>query len=86
MTPFFFVLAAVSLLKEMVSDKNKEIQNLKEDIRNELAETSVLAQEEYSVLYCGSDSPHHNYENGLPMVGTWVMPNVLGRRDIIIVW
>ena len=81
-----FIITQTELLEYMKQFVTKHCQNLKEDIRNELAETSVLAQEEYSVLYCGSDSPHQNYENGLPMVGTWVMPNVLGRRDIIIVW
>ncbi len=54
--------------------------------RNELAATSVLAQEKYTVSLCLNNSAPVSYENGIPMTGTWVMPNVLDQRDVIIVW
>ena len=60
--------------------------NLTIEERNELAATAALAQEEYIVLYCPDNSSEVNYESGLPVTGTWVMPSVLGRRDITIVW
>lgn len=54
--------------------------------RNELVSTAVLAQEEYIVLFCPDKSSEVNYKTELPMTGTWVIANVLGRRDVVIVW
>lgn len=51
-----------------------------------LAATAVLAQEEYVVWHCPSGSSKHDYQQGLPMQGTWVFPGVLGERDVILVW
>lgn len=64
----------------------KHCKYLPVEKREKLASKAVLAQEEYVVLHCSDNSNTMNYENGLPMTGTWVMPNVLGRRDVIIVW
>lgn len=61
-------------------------KNLSVEERDELAAASVLAQEEYTVLLSLDDSASVNYETGAPMTGTWVLPSVLGRRDVIIVW
>lgn len=61
-------------------------QNLSAEKRDELAATSVLAQEEYTVSLCLDHSAPVTYDKGAPMTGTWVMPGVLGRRDVIIVW
>ena len=61
-------------------------QNLNVEERNELAKTAVLAQEEYTLSLCLDYMEKVNYENGPPMTGTWVIPNVLSRRDVIIVW
>lgn len=60
--------------------------NLTKKEREELATASVLAQEEYTVLHCNSNSSNLNYKNGLPMSGIWIMPNVLGRRDVLLEW
>jgi len=54
--------------------------------RNELVSSAVLAQEEYIVLHCPDNSSEVNYETGLPMTGTWVIPSVLGRRDVVLIW
>ena len=61
-------------------------KNLTIEERDELATQSVLAQNEYTVSLCLDNSGPITYENGTPMKGTWVLPNVLGRRDVIIQW
>jgi hypothetical protein len=70
-------------LKKFVS---KYCQSLPEDLQNELVQTSVLAQEDYSVLCCNIEVQSQKDNDGLPMNGTWIMPNILGRRDVILVW
>lgn len=74
------------LLTAMEQFVTRHCTNLTIKERSELIETAVLAQEEYTVLHYTDNSSNFNYENGLPMTGTWVMPSVLGRRDVIIVW
>ena len=81
-----FVISQSELLIIMKQFISKYCKNLAVEKQNELAATSVLAQEEYKILHCRDNSYDENYENGLPMTGTWVMPSVLGRRDVIIVW
>jgi len=63
----------------------KHCKGLTVEVKNELVQTSVLAQEEYLIFLFDNPS-NQNYENEIPIVGTWVIPNVLGRRDIILVW
>jgi hypothetical protein len=80
-----FVISRAELLIAMKQFLTRHCTNLTIEKRNELAATSVLAQEEYTVLHCRISS-NHNYVNGLPMSGTWIMPSVLGRRDVILEW
>lgn len=80
------VITQAQFLTYMKQFVSKYCQNLSKDMQYELAKSSVLAQEEYTVLYCNNESENQNFNNGLPTTGTWVVPNVLGRRDIIIVW
>jgi len=54
--------------------------------RDQLVTTAVLAQEEYVVSFCSESSNDEAFEDGIPMTGTWVIPNVLGRRDVILIW
>ena len=61
-------------------------KNMSDEERDSLSKLAVLAQPEYKVLYCSTDGSISNYKNGLPRIGTWVMPGVLGRRDIILNW
>ncbi len=70
-------------MKQFVASNCKNITVAE---RDELAATSVLAQEEYTVSLCLDSSANVTYENGIPRTGTWVLPSVLGRRDVIIVW
>ena len=64
----------------------KHCQNLMPKEQAQLAKTAVLAQKEYTVLHCAGNDLNVNYEKGLPMTGTWVIPNVLGRRDVVLEW
>ena len=61
-------------------------KGLSVEAQEELASSSVLAQNEYTVLLCLDDTTGVNYEIGVPRIGTWVLPGVLGRRDVIIAW
>jgi len=80
-----FVISRAELLIAMEQFLTRHCTNLTFEKRNELAATSVLAQEEYTVLHCRISSKL-NYINGLPMSGTWILPSVLGRRDVILEW
>lgn len=64
---------------------SKNYQNLETEKRNSLVEKAVLAQEQYLVLHCSSTEVV-DYDKGLPMLGTWVLPGILGRRDLILKW
>lgn len=71
-------------LKEFMKEHSTNIES---DIQKEIAESSVKAQQEYTVLFCLKDaSIAYDFKNGIPMHGIWVIPNVLQRRDVIIVW
>ena len=81
-----FVITQSQLLTFMKQFVSQHCQHLTKDMQDELAKTSVLAQEQYTVFYCSRESSSENFKNGLPLSGIWVIPNVLGRRDVIIVW
>ena len=73
----------LTAMKKFVATNCRDLSPLK---REELAAASVLAQKEYIILLCLDGSTNAFEENGAPMTGTWVMPSVLGRRDVVIVW
>ena len=81
-----FTISQSELLVAMKQFVTSNCRNLTVEERNELAKISVLAQKEYTVSLCLGNLSNVDYENGAPMTGTWVMPGVLGRRDVIIVW
>lgn len=70
-------------MKQFVTRNCKRLSAKEQD---ELASTSVLAQEEYTLSLCLDNSANVTYENGAPMKGTWVIQSVLDRRDVILVW
>lgn len=80
------IISQAELLIAMKQFVTSNCKNLAVDERDELAATSILAQEEYTVLLCLDSSAPVAYENGAPMTGTWVLSSVLDRRDVIIVW
>jgi hypothetical protein len=79
-------LSQSDLLRAMQQFVLEHCTSLPPEERNELAATSVLAQETYTVLLCLDHSAPISYSTGVPMSGTWVLPSVLGRRDVILVW
>lgn len=81
-----FTISRSDLLTAMNQFVTKHCTYLSFEERDRLAATAVLAQEEYIVLHCPDHSSNVNYENGLPMTGTWVMPSILNSRDVILVW
>ncbi len=81
-----FVVSQSELLYVMQQFIAKHCKNLLPEIQNQLAKSSVLAQKKYKVLHCTGLKSNDTNEKGLPMTGTWVMPNVLDRRDVILVW
>jgi hypothetical protein len=81
-----FVITQAQLFIVMKKFVSRHYKNLPAEQQDKLVEISVKAQEEYQVLHCNNNSENEHYENGLPMTGTWIMPNVLGRRDVILVW
>ena len=52
------------------------------------ASQAVLAQEKYLVLQCNdfSNIPFEIKINNTSATKLWVLPEVLGKRDIILVW
>ena len=81
-----FTISRATLLSAMEKFAAKHCTNMTVEKRNELAAQAVLAQEEYLVLFCQQNSSNMNYKTELPMVGTWVLPNVLGHRDVLLEW
>lgn len=79
-------ISQAELLIAMKQFVTTNCKSLTVEERDELVATSVLAQKEYSVSLCLDHSAPVTYENGVPMTGTWVMPSVLDRRNVIIVW
>ena len=70
----------------MSSFLKKHYGNLSLEERERFAETTALAQEEYKVFHCSVNSSSLNYKIELPRSGVWVMPNVLGHRDVVLEW
>lgn len=81
-----FLISQSQLLVAMEKFVSIHCTNLTSERRNELAKTSVLAQENYTVNFCFDESENPTFENGLPLIGTWVLPNILGRRDLTLIW
>jgi len=81
-----FIISQSELLAYLTEFVQKHCQQMDSMIRKELVQSSVLAQEQYNIKYCNMGTILTNYENGIPMKGKWVMHNVLGRRDVVLVW
>lgn len=69
-------------LKHFLSNNCK---NLSANEQETLAVTAVLAQEEYEVSICNPNNSSSNTE-ALQMTGTWLLRNILGKRDLVIHW
>ena len=80
-----FVISQSELLIAMKQFVKENYTRLNIEERSRLIHTAVKAQTEYTVLHCNNQS-NANYESGLPLSGIWVLPSVLGRRDVILQW
>ena len=76
-----FVISQAQFHMAMKQFISRHYSNLTVEQQDALAEKSVKAQEKYQILHC-----RENSENELPMTGTWVIPNILGRSDVILHW
>lgn len=81
-----FTITQLELLTAMMQFVTMHCSNLPIEERDSLAKASVLAEEKYKVLHCKDHLHDENYENGLPLNGTWVLPGILGRTDLTLVW
>ncbi|MCT4622173.1 MAG: hypothetical protein N4A46_01025 [Schleiferiaceae bacterium] len=77
-----YTISQKDFLTAMNRFVSMQCTNLSVEKRDSLAATAVLAQEEYLVLHCLGNADIS--ETG--MTGTWVIPNVLGSRDVVLVW
>lgn len=81
-----FQITQSDFLEVMKIYTARHCKNMPEKRRQMLTDASVKASEKYNVLLCGNDKRTEKVRIGFPMFGTWVLPNVLGRRDIILTW
>jgi hypothetical protein len=81
-----FTISCAQLKVALNKFVEKHCKKISLEKRQELASSAVLAQEKYEVLFCLSGFTNLNYENGIPSKGTWVLPNILGKRDVVMVW
>ena len=81
-----FVISQAEFLIVMQEFVSRNCQNLSAESRNELAATAVMAQKSYTVMHCKDNYLYEKQENQFPMTGTWVLPNILELRDVILVW
>lgn len=81
-----FVISQSQLMDAVTLFVRDNCASLSDADRDALPKIAVLAQSEYKVLHCRDTTTNITFENNLPMYGTWVMPGVLDRRDVIIKW
>jgi hypothetical protein len=83
-----FIISQAELLVAIESLLEKYYTHIKAEQRAKLASESVLAQEKYLVLQCKgyTNGAEYDKSNNIPKSGSWILPKVLGRRDIVIEW
>ena len=83
-----FVISQAELLVAMKTLLERHYAHIEADQRSKLANESVLAQEEYLVLQCnGYSNRTVSYENKyIPNFGSWILPEILRRTDVLIEW
>jgi len=68
-------------MKKFITDNCK---NIDQETRSQLMQRSHLAQENYTVHHCNRDRKKE-LDSGM-YSGTWIIPKLLNRRDLIILW
>ena len=85
-----FVISQTDLLIATLELMSNHCYGLSDQQRNQLATKAVLAQDEYLVLQCNKTSSQLGPGQDTPMRQamplTWILPNILGRRDVVLVW
>lgn len=57
-----------------------------EEESNNLAQQIALLQEDYQLLLCLPESSSREFSTTPAQEGIWVLPKLLGRRDLVLVW
>ena len=87
-----FVISHTELLIALEELLEKYCSGITNERREKLANEAVLAQKEYFVEQCYGtsfqmvDGTLKNITITTPKSGFWILPGVLGRRDIILEW
>jgi len=83
-----FVISQAELLVAIETLLERHYTHIKAEQRAKLANESVLAQEEYLVLQCKgySNGTMYDKSKNIPNSGSWILPEILGRRDVVIEW
>jgi len=83
-----FVISQSELLVALEILLERYYTNIDVEQRDKLANESVLAQEEYLVVECSRNSNEimNDKSKNIPNSGSWILPEILGRRDVIIEW
>lgn len=79
-----FVVSRAALQMAMEELLEQYYTSIQAEQRTKLVATAVLAQETYLVLKC-NDYSDDKTKNVLQS-GSWILPEVLDRRDVILVW
>lgn len=81
-----FTISQSELLKALKEFTQLHYQETESPSASQLATKAVKAQPEYQLLVCLDFPGDIDYQQGIPREGTWVLPKVLGRRDVLLVW
>ncbi|NVK73280.1 MAG: hypothetical protein HWE24_07360 [Oceanospirillaceae bacterium] len=79
-------ISQTELLQAMKQYVELHCTDISAETRSKLASHAAMAQEEYTLAICTEGYEDLSFEEGLPMTGIWVMLNVLGTRDVVLVW
>ncbi len=81
-----FVISQAQLLAAMEELLTRHYTGISDEERTRLAVQVVSAQEEYLVLQRNDYSAGSADNAVFPASGSWILPEVLGRRDIVLEW
>ncbi len=82
-----FVISQAQLLAALEEFLSRHYTGISAEERTRLVVQAVSAQEEYLVLQRNDNSTGSaDSAENIPASGTWILPEVLGRRDIVLEW
>ena len=80
------IMTQDELLSAMMHFVENNCGSLSVADRKALALNAVKSQEVYTIKVCFGELKTANNDNKNLRNGTWLLPNVLGRRDVVIEW